>query len=218
MLKSILLKIKYIFVAISIYFIMAIAGTLIAFGKKNAEVPQQITIFVRSNGIHTEIALPLINKQINWLDKLSANIAKKYGKYKYLSFGWGDYDFYRESRTQPSSFTTIKSIFWPSKSLIHLKLIKHIPFKSEKCIPITVSEAQYQALIQYIRDWAITDQEEKLEILENGYGSDDYFIKSKGKYHLFFTCNNWTATGLKRMGVRIGIWTPFEQSVMYHLK
>ncbi|NJO90589.1 MAG: DUF2459 domain-containing protein, partial [Chloroflexia bacterium] len=43
------------------------------------------------------------------------------------------------------------------------------------------------------------------------------YFQAKGKYSLFFTCNNWANRGLKKAGVKNAVWAPFDKSVLYHL-
>ena len=52
---------------------------------------------------------------------------------------------------------------------------------------------------------------------EVSYGNHDRFYLSRGRYHLFNTCNQWTGRGLARAGVPTGIWTPLVGHVRWHL-
>ena len=51
-----------------------------------------------------------------------------------------------------------------------------------------------------------------------GYFSNDAFYEAIGRFTIINTCNEWTGKALRTAGVCIGLWTPFEWSVIYHLK
>ena len=56
-----------------------------------------------------------------------------------------------------------------------------------------------------------------MPLLGRGYGPADVFYEARGPYNAFFTCNEWTGEALRAAGVRMGIWTPFAQSIMLRL-
>ena len=43
------------------------------------------------------------------------------------------------------------------------------------------------------------------------------FYEGDGSFSMFFNCNDWTGRALRAAGVRMGLWTPFEQSMMWRL-
>ena len=54
-------------------------------------------------------------------------------------------------------------------------------------------------------------------MLGRGYNSNDAFYEANGGYSAIMTCNEWTGRALRAAGVRMGLWTPIEQSVMWRL-
>src|SRR5438128_2061596 len=54
-------------------------------------------------------------------------------------------------------------------------------------------------------------------VMPKGYTAADTFYEGDGSFSMFFNCNAWTGAALRAGGVRMGLWTPFEQSVMSRL-
>lgn len=58
-----------------------------------------IDIFLLSNGVHTDIAMPLHNKEFDWRTIVSPTDTRKATPADYVAFGWGDHGFYLETPT-----------------------------------------------------------------------------------------------------------------------
>ena len=56
-----------------------------------------------------------------------------------------------------------------------------------------------------------------IPVLGRGYSDCDMFYEANGGYSFVMTCNEWTGRALRAAGVRMGLWTPFEQSIMWRL-
>jgi hypothetical protein len=54
-------------------------------------------------------------------------------------------------------------------------------------------------------------------LIGRGYGPDDIFYEANGGYSFILTCNEWTGRALRQAGVRTGLWTPLNQSIMWRL-
>src|SRR5438552_1587038 len=54
-----------------------------------------IDIYVKSNGVHTDILAPVSTPEIDWKTKVNTGDFKPSMKeFQYVSFGWGDKGFY----------------------------------------------------------------------------------------------------------------------------
>ncbi|WP_299452109.1 TIGR02117 family protein [uncultured Microscilla sp.] len=215
-----------LFVAfVGLYLAGAVVGAIITTGTHKPQTINQstdngITIYITSNGVHTNIVLPTQHAVKNWQKCLPLTTLKKYAQYPYISFGWGDKDFFLQSthHNSPRFITILKATFVPSPSLMHLSFYRTINPHLLNTYPLVISSAQYQALVRYILASFALTPEQKFRWVAKGYGNHDLFFRAKGRYHLFNTCNNWTNRGLKKMGINTGVWTPFEQGVLYNLK
>ena len=56
-----------------------------------------------------------------------------------------------------------------------------------------------------------------IPLIGRGYSVNDAFYEANGGYSFIMTCNEWTGRALRAAGVRMGLWTPVEQSVMWRL-
>lgn len=202
-----------------LYIFLALIGILIPSEEQRSVETKEIKIFVHKNtSMHTEMILPLSGKIINWLDKMPQSFRQKYKNYQYLAIGWGDYDFYLESRDQPSIITGVKAVLIPSRSIFHLRFYQNQPVINQKTVSLMITQEQYKDLVAHIREKWIPDKNVWKQVACLGYGRNDYFFESKGYYHLFYTCNTWTNDCLKAMHIRTALWTPFATGVWSYLQ
>jgi uncharacterized protein (TIGR02117 family) len=82
--------------------------------------------------------------------------------------------------------------------------------------PLTLSHDEYRRLVAYIRASFRYDAEGRtIPVLGRGYGPSDMFYEASGSYSAILTCNEWTGRALRAAGVRVGMWTPLSQSIMW---
>lgn len=214
----------YLLGGIILYLLLAVLGTLITTSdnEKQASFKQEssLDIYIVSNGLHTDIVVPMHHRVIDWPKHFRQPPFVGFDQYQWISFGWGDQDFFLKSTQTgfPDGWTTIKAVLLPSKSLMHVSFYQRLNPGSTNVYQLTISSAQYKPLAQFILSSFVLSQHKQFQQVANGYTNRDFFFEARHYYHLFNTCNNWTNRGLKSVGVRVGIWTPFEQGVLYHLK
>ncbi len=206
------------------YFVMVVGGLLFPANRSYVAPNEGITIYVQSNGFHTDFVIPIKNQEINtdWLQKIGdSTILAKYTNHQYMSVGWGDEGFYMESYDDnfPSVPTICMALFVPTNTLMHLEFYKNPLTKDENTVQLLITKEQYKILTKYIEDSFKKDIDNHF-IPKNarGYGKNDYFFHANKYYHLFNTCNDWTNTGLKQMGIKTSRKAPFASGVMYYLR
>jgi hypothetical protein len=58
--------------------------------SKEVSTDQTIQVFVKSNGVHTDIVLPVVMKELDWSNVFPyANTVGKKTGYQYMGIGWG---------------------------------------------------------------------------------------------------------------------------------
>ncbi|MEO5644520.1 MAG: TIGR02117 family protein [Bacteroidia bacterium] len=184
------------------------------------KIPENgIAIAVISNGVHTDIVVPVKNECRDWTKIFSYSAVKKADStFHYLSFGWGDKGFFINTPTWADlkASTAINAMFWMSTSAMHVTWKKNVA-AGPRCRIIMISKENYKLLCDYIlQTFALRNNVPEF-INAPGYSNNDAFYEAKGKYNLFHTCNVWTGIGLKKAGVRVALWTPFEKSVFRQL-
>jgi uncharacterized protein (TIGR02117 family) len=199
------------------YFLMAIITTLIPINSSYKMPNSGTEIWISSNGVHTNIIVPVNSKVISWKDFL------KTGKdYRYIAFGWGDKDFYMNTPTWSDLKlgTALKAAFWPTDAVLQVYGLSSTPSESKNTIKILLTDKQADILNTYIYDtFDLNDDGSASEQMPEKVPVDFYkYYIAKGKYTMFFTCNNWTSRGLKKAGIKNALWAPFDKSVLYHLK
>lgn len=199
-----------------IYLASAWCLSRITINKENI-TSQDVTIYIKTNGVHTDIVVPVKNQQINWSKEVKfTNITSQDTTYTYLGMGWGDKGFYLETPTWADlkTSTAFKAAFALSTTAIHATYY-HQLHENDSCRKITISKEQYQRLINYIKESFQTDASGHFMVIKTGanYGDSDAFYEARGKYNLFKTCNTWANNSLKACGQKCCAWTIFDTGI-----
>lgn len=227
--KPVLKKIRYFLLRGFLFLILSTAFYfLCAFTLPNIQVNKQesairsdsISIFVISNGVHTDIAVPSESKLKNWrLTFPKDSFDLKDTSSNYLAFGWGDKGFYLNTPewSDLKASTAFKAAFGLGGTAMHVRYLNAPKKLSEKKIALTISSDQYKKLVTYIEQSFCLNNGCVTKIDHPGYGDSDLFYEAEGKYSLIKTCNVWTNKALKFSGIKTGLWTPFASGLMRSL-
>jgi len=177
-----------------------------------------ITIYLLSNGVHTDVVVPVKSEFIDWSKIVRyENTNGKDTTLPWVAFGWGDKGFYLQTPTWADlkfsvAFNAVTGL---SSSAMHVTY-HHQLKEGERCAKVMISNEEYQRLITYIKTGFETNHSgEVIHIVTNAnYGANDAFYEGTGNYHLFHSCNTWTNNALKAAGMKSSIWTPFSSGVM----
>lgn len=203
------------------YFLLALILGAIPANVAWREPPGGITIFVRSNGVHTWIVMPRTNRYMDWAPYAPGAHLRdpRWGNGNYVAVGYGNRDFYLNTPTwgDLSPRTAAAALFGQGPTLLHVEYDQD-PHPDEWQRPIKVTPRQYQRLTAFIRARFRLDAEGRtIPVLGRGYGPNDMFYEANGGYSAVLTCNEWTGRALRAAGIRTGLWTPLEQSIMWRL-
>lgn len=201
---------------IALYLLAAFGLSKIAVDAEPATA-QTIDIYILTNGVHTDVVVPVKNEQIDWSKEVKfENTISKDTTAKLIAFGWGDKGFYLNTPTWADlKFSTaFKAAFALSTSAIHATYHKDV-IESSSCKKIMISKEQYMRLIAYIQNSFKKDAHEHvINIKTNAnYGETDAFYEANRRYNLFFTCNTWANNALKACGQRACLWTPMDKPI-----
>ena len=207
---------------ISLWYMCALIFPKIKLNKERKSPEKGITVYVKSNGFHTDIIVPVTSEVIDWKSEFPIqSFPNLNNNPAYLTFGWGDRGFYKETKNTASDlklFTLFKTIFGMGTSVMHLSYNNYEPTCGESCKKVLLSNAEYQKLVTFLKS-SFDCKERKYIIAEElQYGNNHNFYLAKGKYSLFKTCNVWTGEALAFTGVKIGIWTPLESGIIKELE
>lgn len=189
--------------------------------NSNPEQSDEVSIYINSNGVHTDIVVPVKNDVKDWSrDILYSHTKSKDSIMKYLAFGWGDRGFYLDTPewSDLKASTAAKAAFYLGTSAMHTRYYSDIR-EDDECVKINISKKDYQSLVQYITDSFLLDKSQKLQWIENrSYGQYDAFYEGTGGYSLFYTCNTWTNNALKAANQKAALWTVYDGGIFCHYK
>nr|WP_067061729.1 TIGR02117 family protein [Mucilaginibacter sp. L294] len=178
---------------------------------------QTIDIYILTNGVHTDVVVPLKNEQVDWSKEVKFdNTFRPDTTATLVAFGWGDKGFYLNTPTwaQLKFSVAFKAAFALSTSAIHTTFHKQLT-ESSSCKKISINKEQYARLIAYIQNSFQTDiNGHIINIKTNAnYGDTDAFYEAKRRYNLFYTCNTWANNALKACGQKACLWTPRDKPI-----
>ena len=223
--KTVILTLKiigFILGAVFLYIILGILLPLIPVEAEKTDDPKVIEAYILTNGVHTDIVVPVKTEFIDWSTKLPySNTKSKKENFKFISFGWGDKGFYLNTPTWADlKFSTaFKAAFWLSESAMHCTYYNEMQI-GEDCKKIMLTEKQYQALIKFIDDKFDKDSAGNYQFIKTDavYDNNDAFYDAKGAYNFTYTCNTWANDGLKVAGQKAAFWTPTDFGIFRHYK
>jgi uncharacterized protein (TIGR02117 family) len=214
------LKILGILIApFMLYLLGALLGQLIAF--KGETSPQEFPLYISSGDIHTEFVFDLENSPFNWKGFIAPELIykKESSNIRYISLGQGDQRFFYEF-LKPDDLTfglAIHGAFIPSQTVIHVDYSERLS-PSLRYYKFTLGRERYLKLVDFIRASFYLENGGPVKVDDfNYYGTDGFFWGTE-KYHLFNTCNMWTARGLEVVNLPRPLWAPFRYSIDHALK
>jgi len=171
-------------------------------------------VYVIDHGIHT--ALVVETEDI--VDRLGLQDSF-YSRFRFVEIGRGDAGFYQEE--EPQFSTTLKALFFSTPAVLHLRAYNRPPNKRyplSHTLEIRLSKLALEKLMDVIASSFVFNSQKAVE-LAKGSGEYSRFYQARGSYHMFYTCNNWTAEMLQQADYPIGHrWAFFAGSVMRQIE
>ena len=217
--KYILFTIITLIVLIGIYLLTERILSRISVNDTENSEPKNITMYVMSNGVHTDLVLPTKTDFIDWSTIFSfENTLGKKTDFKYIAIGWGDKGFYLNTPEWKDlkASTALVAATGVGETALHVTYYNNIQL-DESTKSIQISDKQYQALIKYIENSIELGSDSKPQLIETTaqYGQNDAFYEAHRSYSVFFTCNSWTNDALKTAGIRTSKWVAFDKGILY---
>ena len=168
-----------------------------------------IPIQVTSNGWHSAIVVPRAAVPTAAIPETA-----DFPTAVYLSFSWGDAEYFPEP--DPSFATTLRAGLRPTPAVMHLVGLESpvgVTFPSVEIVDLTVTADGLQALLAYLDGSFARREDDGVASSEPGLYRFSRFYPATGEFHIFNTCNTWTARGLAAAGLAIqprGVMTADE--------
>ena len=175
-------------------------------------------VWIKSNGVHLDIILPIKTGIIDWNDVLSIpnNIKKDV---HFAGFGWGDKEFYKNTQewSDLKLSTAFKALFVKTDAAMHVTYYESLS-ENKKSIKLNINKQQFIAIEYFILKSFKLNNNNVIPIKNIEYGTYDQFYEANYSYSLFYTCNSWTNEAFNKAGLPACVWTPFDKGVLFQLR
>jgi uncharacterized protein (TIGR02117 family) len=171
-----------------------------------------IEVLVGSNGVHTELVMPLVTPEKDWRrDFPAADLPVPDRGFTHVAVSWGEKEVFLNTPTwwDLSPVTVLRIAGIGGDGLLHVSHYVR-PAPSDDFRPITLTPGQYRRLVAAVERSLPRGE----RVRYAGYGPEDVFYDAPGHYTASNTCNQWTSDMLAAAGVKTGWWTPFAGGVM----
>ncbi|MDO5509915.1 MAG: TIGR02117 family protein [Weeksellaceae bacterium] len=210
-----------ILIATGIYFLAdSILSSIPHHSATQEQQVQNITIYLQTNGVHTDLVLPKKTHVKDWEHFFSQSIdAQQLQASRYIAFGWGDRAFYMNTPewSDLTPGTAISAALGLGPSAMHVSL-RPLVQADERSVAISISDHDYRLLIRFITDsFQLDEQHFPRKIHEqHPYPSTSTFFEAHRRYNLFYTCNTWTNQALKTANQKAALWTSLDTGIFKH--
>lgn len=207
------------FIAVLLYLLAAVVGSLVPRNSDWQEAPDGVLIFIRDNGVHVDLVLPASAADVDLYDWVPpSHLVDPRQARGWVAFGWGQREFYLETpRWRDITARSAARAVFGGDALMHVQHIGR-PRPSSSMRPLRLSRLAYHRLVATVTAGFVTCHGRTIPLHGRSYGDDDAFYEAEGRYDAFQTSNQWTADALAQAGVRIGVWTPFAQGVTWRFR
>ena len=171
-----------------------------------------VEIMVGTNGVHTELVLPLVTPWKDWrADFPATDVRAANDPYTHVAVSWGEREVFLNTPTWTDLRPAIAlRAMTGGDALLHVaRYVRPAPGPDNR--PLRLTPAQYRRLVARV-EAALPPAGERRR--HRGYAEWDVFYDAPGRYRWNNTCNQWTSDTLAAAGVKTGWWTPFAGGVM----
>lgn len=192
----------YSWIRIWILFLAVSCGACaapISNAQPSSESDPRIMIYLVSHGWHAGIVVRYAGiSDVIW------PAAEDFPDAEYLEVGWGDMNYYQTPNAHIGLI--LKAALLPSASVLHIVGFSgpvQTYFPHSEIIEIELSSAGFGQLSRTIAASFATNNAGDIISLGRGLYGNSHFYQSNESYHLFNTCNVWTARTLRAAGLPI---------------
>lgn len=182
---------------------------------------REITVFIRSNGVHTDLVVPIAVAGVDWRRDFAPHYFRQTDPtHAYVAFGWGDKRFYLEVPTW-SDLTVraaLSSVLGGGPAVLHVTYLPQ-PSVGRYVQSTRLAREEYLRLAEYLRRSVIRNADgSPSQVVSPWQEAHDALFDAPGSYSPLMTCNEWTRRGLAEAGLRTAVWAVFPFAVFHHLE
>jgi uncharacterized protein (TIGR02117 family) len=205
--------IELLFAVISVFMSVYLLLAPITLAKKQVTEKPQFLIYVATNGVHTDLLVPIHSEIMDWEDTLKLQDELKVDTFQtHFKFGWGDKNFFLKTKdwSDLTVGTAVNTVFGSGPGAMHLVLCTPKDLDQSQLIPLYLTKKQFVQLTQFLHDSFLWKDGIAQQIVHHPYGTYDLFFDSSLTYSMRYTCNSWTNSGLQAAEQRSAFWAPFK--------
>lgn len=162
--------------------------------------PRTQTISVVSNGWHTAIVIARTELVATGL----LPEADDFPDAAFLEFGWGDRVYYPAG--EKTLGMALDAALTATPAVMHMAGLARPPgltYADAEVVPVALTQAGLRLLVGAIASSFERPDGGRAEPVSRGLYPDSNFYNAHGAFHLFNTCNTWTARMLRAGGVNL---------------
>jgi uncharacterized protein (TIGR02117 family) len=195
------------------YLLAALIGSLVPVNRGWTEPADGTTIYLADNGIHSDIVMPVAAQGLDWRGFLPPDQART----AWIAFGAGERHVYLDTPTW-SAITppTIWHALAGGPRVLHVEAVPDTTYTVRQ---IRLRPEEYRRLWASIRsEFALDARGRPRLIAHPGYGCCDVFYEGTGKASAVRSCNTWVADRLRLAGIKVSLWPPFAQGLLWRYR
>lgn len=180
--------------------VLVVLGVLVPalWGQEAVGSPSNPRIFVTSNGWHSGIVIARSDVPLAAIPE-----AADFPEAAYFEFGWGDAEYYPAPR--PTFGLALRAAL-PGPAVIHMSGLPDHPaevFPTATVLAVPLPDGGLERLIAYLAASFDRAGAERATPSARGLYGFSQFYPATGKFHVFNTCNTWTASALAAAGLDV---------------
>jgi len=174
----------------------AVLGALLSLPALAFASETPLRVLVVSNGWHSGIALARADVP----EAIIPEIAD-FPHARFFEFGWGDAEFYPAQ--EAGAWLALRAAF-PGPAVLHLAGLPDHPARlwpNVTILSFAVSADGLRRVLVYLRESFNRAGAGRAVVSARGIYPFSLFYPAMGRFHVFNTCNSWTAQALTAMGL-----------------
>jgi len=167
-------------------------------------------IFVTSNGWHSGI---VVAKADLPPDRLPETM--DFPAADFLEFGWGDAVYYPAK--QPTFGMSLQAALVPTPAVVHVAGLWAEParvYSKAEVVSLPIDDENFRRLIDFVDASFERSGAARAAATGPGLYATSRFYPAKGSFHLFNTCNTWTARALATAGFDVSVSGTFRAEAL----
>jgi uncharacterized protein (TIGR02117 family) len=161
-----------------------------------AYLDAKTVIFVTSNGWHSSIIVAKADLPPDRLPETA-----DFPEARFLEFGWGDAVYYPAK--QVTLGKTLRAALIPTPAVVHVAGLRAEParsFPKAEVVSLPIDDENFGRLVHFVDASFERSGAARAAATGPGLYATSRFYPAKGRFHLFNTCNTWTARALAAAG------------------